>query len=223
MKLYIPLLLLVLVALSACTQVVVPEEDYGVVYSSYHSAYKKVLFATGQNSPESSDLMVSFKSNLQSLASLSDTPYSEDVDYVSDIDKIVVLTDEASSLIDSSNLEAAHSKLEELRPIWQDIFKRNNVYSRTFYMTEFHEVMEGVVEAVGTDELDLVSSECVDLRTLWDETLSVSNDLSSNEQFNSLWSAESANIDSVCSLDGDLIVASDKLKKGFIQTYLAFG
>jgi len=56
---------------------------------------------------------------------------------------IVLLKDK----IYTGELKQAHLDLEKVRPIFQDILKRNNFSLLAVYLVDFHDVMEKVIEA----------------------------------------------------------------------------
>jgi hypothetical protein len=158
------------------------------------------------------------------------SPYSEDDEWSTSMDKINNLVNEAGVLINAGELHEAHLKLEEVRGLWQEIFERNKVSMVGFYLTEFHDVMEKAVDGSNDPNFEKLSKVCDELNEKWAKVESLKLDLSADkmQDYEEKKKAEKQNIDAFCEKvlandDAELVSLAGKLKKGFISIYLAYG
>lgn len=119
-------------------------------YNRMNAAYKQTLFETGQGKREES------KSNYATLTR-SYTDFSEkyssyrpyalrgDAAFGTDLARAASIIDGLAKTIDSGDLHEAHLALEGVRPIFQNILKRNGFSLLAVSLVDFHDAMEQVL------------------------------------------------------------------------------
>ncbi len=121
-------------------------------YSRMNNYYKQTLFFTGQDKREDAvanyDMLMAeysiFENKYTSYhpyAVKSDSQFNDDLKKVSDI--IIPLKDE----IYGGDLKKSHLALESVRPIFQDILKRNDFSMLAVALVDFHDAMEKIIAA----------------------------------------------------------------------------
>jgi hypothetical protein len=199
-----------------------------------NTAYKEVLFATGQEQNKSLELMATYKVVWYDFHTKYHNspikPYSDDKNWENSLDIIQGHISSADDLINQNKLKDAHVKLEEIRKEWQNIFTRNNVTMLGFYLTEYHDLMEKAIEE--SDEKDYVSlvETCEKLNSAWGNVLSTQVNLGESDllEYNTKLVDNTNNLKKLCDAvankdDNSLKEASGKLKGLFIPLYLKYG
>lgn len=194
-------------------------------YNSMNNYYKQVLFNTGQNKrPESianyeglvSEL-AKFKNkyeNYKPQVIKSDAKFNQDLDGVSNI----ILT--SRDQIYNGDLPTLHKKFEEIRPVFQDILKRNKFSMLAVYLVDFHDVMEKVIEAADAKNSAGVVSSYVEAN----DKLKTIEEVSNDEEIKAIRN----NLDAVLQLANDgkseeLSKKAAEMKASFIKVYLKRG
>ncbi len=124
-------------------------------YNQMNNYYKQTLFNTGQNKRDESvanyDTLIAEYAIFSEKYSAyhpdmlkSDGRINEDFKTVSNI--LVELRD----VVYSGDLGEAHTSLEAVRPIFQDILKRNGFSMLAVVLVDFHDVMEKVLDAANS-------------------------------------------------------------------------
>ena len=121
-------------------------------YNRINQYYKQTLFFTGQNNRTEA---MSNYTNLVKEYSVFYQKYSEYHPYVTASDPkfntdIMTVKDLIISLqnnVISGDLPATHKEFEAVRPIFQDILKRNGFSMLAVYLVDFHDAMEKVISA----------------------------------------------------------------------------
>ncbi len=210
------------------------QEDFGRKFNNMNEAYKKVLFATGQNQTESAALMLDYNTAWSDFYTNYKTnaisPYSSDLKWQASLDSINNIVIFSTDLIDGDNLRDAHLELEKVRQIWQETFKRNDVTMLGFYLTEYHDLMEKAIEQADTKDIVALKDTCNSMKIAWDnvEQTPVNFKEADTLDYNNKIAANLENINKLCSavdnsdLEG-IKDASSKLKGLFIPLYLKYG
>jgi len=121
-------------------------------FNKMNDSYKQTLFYTGQNKrPEALEnynrLLVAYPifldkyTNYHPFVFKFDNKFNTDILKVSDL--IIALKDQ----INTGDLPDAHKKLEFIRPIFQDILKRNGFSMLAVVLVDFHDAMEKIISA----------------------------------------------------------------------------
>ena len=114
--------------------------------------YKQTLFDTGKEiRPESianyDALSAEYAVFLKKYTSYHPYVLSRDKELNADIVKVAGIITSLKDKIYTGDLKESHLDLEKVRPIFQDILKRNNFSLLTVTLVDFHDVMEKVIEA----------------------------------------------------------------------------
>lgn len=132
-------------------------------YNRMNNHYKQTLFYTGQDKRAEAienynklvaeyDLFQKKYGTYRPYSIKSDIQFSDDLKKVSDT--ISVLKD----LVYSGDLKQAHTRFESVRPIFQDILKRNNFSMFAVALVDFHDAMEKIIaSADAKDATQLLS------------------------------------------------------------------
>ncbi|MCK9345163.1 MAG: DUF2892 domain-containing protein [Candidatus Pacebacteria bacterium] len=121
-------------------------------YNKMNQYYKQTLFYTGQNArPEAvanyallGEEYALFNAKYQKYH-----PYAlrRDSQLNGDLVKVSNIISELKTQIATGDLKMAHTTLEEVRPVFQDILKRNGFSLLAVALVDFHDAMEKVIAA----------------------------------------------------------------------------
>lgn len=126
-------------------------------YNAMNNYYKQTLFFTGQGDRNASQhnyqMLVTEYSHFESRY-LSYHPYtiSKDVAFNDDLKNVEAIISNLKETISTGDLKLAHTTLEQIRPIFQDILKRNNFSMLAIALVDFHDAMEKII--AGADSKD---------------------------------------------------------------------
>jgi len=194
-------------------------------FNAMNNYYKQALFETGQEKREAAiknyDLLVSSYADFQEKYS-SYQPYvlRADARFVPDLERIEKIISGAQQDVRTGDLKKAHLALEQVRPITQDIFKRNGFSMLAIALVDFHDSMEKVLDAANaknapgvistyaeaSDKLSAVEKEAADA-----EIQAIRNNLEAV-----LKSAQDNKLD-------ELPSKASELKSSFVKVYLKRG
>lgn len=128
-------------------------------FNAMNRYYKQTLFETGQEKRAEAivnyDLLVSGYADFQEKYSTY-RPYAlrGDDQFAADLKKIERIIMDSKQDIYEGDLKKSHLALEQVRPITQEMFKRNGFSMLAIALVDFHDSMEKVLEAA--DEKDAV-------------------------------------------------------------------
>jgi hypothetical protein len=120
-------------------------------YNAMNSNYKQALFQTGQKNREES---VKYYSQLTTTYAdfyamyKTYRPYAlwNDSQFSADLEQANTIITDVAPLIESGDLAAAHTQLEQVRAIFQEMFKRNNFSMLAMNLVDFHDAMEKLID-----------------------------------------------------------------------------
>ncbi len=147
----------VILALGSVVSLTITRKKFLENFNSMNNFYKQTLFLTGQSKREEAkiqydQLVTSFSefktkySSYKPYVIRADSQFDQDLEVVS---KIIVSTKDG---VYSGDLPATHKQLEEVRPIFQEMFKRNGFSMLSMALVDFHDIMEEIIAAA--DEKD---------------------------------------------------------------------
>lgn len=121
-------------------------------YNRMNNSYKQTLFTTGQGQREAS--MENYRELVNEYAAFQ-AKYSAyrpfalrtDQKLSADLEDVQSIIEGLQDEISEGDLQQAHLSLEEIRPIFQDMLKRNNFSLLAVYLVDFHDAMEKVLDA----------------------------------------------------------------------------
>ena len=194
-------------------------------FNAMNHFYKQTLFLTGKEQrPEAVANLDQLKPAFAAFTAKYSTyrPYDlkGDKQLESDFATVGKILTDVEPLVRSGDLHQAHLDLEKVRPVFQDVFKRNGFSMLAVALVDFHDAMELILTAandrdtakIGTlypeisDKLNVVEAEANDdeikaIRTALEDVLST---------------AKAAQLEA-------LPAKGDTLKTSFVKVYLKRG
>lgn len=152
LSLKLVLLFLVLVTTGSLVSIKITKNKFLEDINRMNGYYKQTLFLTGQNKRDEAkinyDQWVSGYQNFENKYE-SYRPYvlKNDKNLSGDLAKVKAIMDDSKNGVYEGDLPATHKKLEEIRPIFQEIFKRNGFSMLAITLTDFHDSMEKLIAA----------------------------------------------------------------------------
>lgn len=194
-------------------------------YNKMNNLYKQTLFNTGQDNREDSianyhSLQTEYFNFSKKYLTYHPFFMKGDKEFNSDIKNIDKVISELSETILSGDLMSAHLKLEEVRPVFQDILKRNGFSILAVALVDFHDVMENVIEAANDKSTEGVKDAYIVANDKLREVEIIANDEEIKLIRKNLEATlEAANTNQVDELPN---MAAD-LKGSFVKVYLERG
>lgn len=196
-------------------------EDYGRM----NDYYKQTLFLTGQNKRDEAiknyELWtIGFDDFASKYSQYRPYVLKKDNQFASDLAKVEMILNESKTGVYEGDLVATHQKLEEVRPIFQDIFKRNGFSMLAITLTDFHDSMEKLIEASDNQQSDKVISG-------YEETSGILTQIESGLNDDDIKSIRQ-NLDALYNLakenkSEELAKKAGELKSSFVKVYLTKG
>lgn len=123
-----------------------------------NDSYKQLLFNSGKEKRAESisyyeKLIPAYAQFQKKYTSYQPYVLKNDSQLIPDLATIANLFTDIKDAVYSGDLLVTHKKLEEVRPIFQDIFKRNGFSLLAVTLVDFHDIMEEII--AGADEKDL--------------------------------------------------------------------
>jgi len=194
-------------------------------FNAMNKYYKQTLFETGQEKRAEAtinyDLLLSSYAEFQEKYS-SYQPYvlRKDRQFTIDLEKVRLIIADVQNDVYSGDLKNAHLALEKVRPITQEMFKRNGFSMLAISLVDFHDSMEKVIE-----QANVKNSAGVILayREADDKLLAVEKEATDSEI-----QAIRSNLDALLKLAQDnnseaLPNKGAELKSSFVKVYLKRG
>lgn len=194
-------------------------------FNAMNDHYKQTLFLTGKNervkANEKYDLLVPAYAKFQEkYGTYRPFVLKSDVQLSSDLLAVQGMLQGVNDQVRYGDLHEAHLALEKVRPVFQDMFKRNGFSMLAVALVDFHDAMELMLDAAATkntEKLKILYPEVSDkLKAIEAE----SNDAeiqTIRKNLDALLGL--ANINSTTGLDA----AADVLKSSFVKVYLKRG
>jgi hypothetical protein len=120
-------------------------------YNAMNSNYKQALFQTGQKNREEAgkyytQLQVTYADFSSKYATYRPYVLWSDAQFSADLAKMDSIIKDAAPLVQDGDLTQAHVQLEQVRPIFQEMFKRNDFSLLAMNLVDFHDVMEKLID-----------------------------------------------------------------------------
>jgi hypothetical protein len=194
-------------------------------FNAMNHFYKQTLFLTGKNERDSAVVnwgkMVSGYAVFQRKYSAYQ-PYAlrGDRQLVSDLQQVAEIMAAVEPLVRDGDLHQAHLDLEKIRPVFQDIFKRNGFSMLAVALVDFHDAMELILDAANAKDAEKVKQlhpvlsdkfKPVELEANDAEIQAIRKNLDEL-----LTLAQSGNL-------GAMPAQADQLKSSFVKVYLKRG
>lgn len=119
-------------------------------FNKMNNYYKLTLFNTGQEKrPESitnyDQLVLEYANFSKKYTNYHPQVIASDKNFNSDLIKVSSLITSLKDKVYAGNLKESHTDFEAVRPIFQDILKRNGFSMLAVYLVDFHDSMEKVI------------------------------------------------------------------------------
>ncbi|NCN25584.1 hypothetical protein COT94_02620 [Candidatus Falkowbacteria bacterium CG10_big_fil_rev_8_21_14_0_10_37_14] len=196
-------------------------EDFNVM----NNYYKQTLFNTGQDKREESianydKLVLECAKFSKKYSNYHPQVVAKDKNFNSDLAKVSEFITSLKDKVYTGDLKESHLDFEEVRPIFQDILKRNGFSMLAVYLVDFHDSMEKVIAEADKKNSVGVIETYVDANNKLITVEEVANDDEIKAIRNNLEAllnlAKSGNTE-------DLAIQAAELKSSFVKVYLKRG
>ena len=145
-------LVLSILALGSFGSAVLTRKIFLEDFNGMNHFYKQSLFLTGKNEREKAieqyDQLIPAYQKFERKY-LMNRPYALwfDPSFDGDLQRVRTMLSDVETLVRSGDLNQAHLDLEKVRPVFQEIFKRNKFSMLSVALVDFHDAMELILEA----------------------------------------------------------------------------
>ena len=172
--------------------------------------YKQTLFLTGKNEREKA--IANYEKRLPA--------YQQFQGKYTAYHPYAVMLHSVNGLVRTGDLHAAHLDLEKVRPVFQDMFKRNGFSMLSIALVDFHDAMALALDAANAKN----SSKVIELYTPISEKLKVVEDEANDAEIQTI----RRHLDALLALakeakNDHLAAKGEELKSSFVKVYLKRG
>jgi hypothetical protein len=126
-------------------------------FNAMNNFYKQTLFLTGKNEREKAianyeSLLPAYKAFLEKYSVYHPYALKGDGQFNSDLTRVADMLTSVNTLVRNGDLHQAHLDLEKVRPVFQDIFKRNGFSMLAVALVDFHDAMELMLDAANAKD-----------------------------------------------------------------------
>jgi hypothetical protein len=194
-------------------------------YNKMNQYYKQTLFYTGQGLR--SESLDNYNKLVLEYAIFSSKyqgyhPYviSGDKQFNSDLVMVSVIISELKENVNTGDLKLAHTAFEQVRPIFQDVLKRNSFSMLAVSLVDFHDAMEKIIAKADTKD----SAGVIEVYTEVSDKLKAVEEVANDNEIQAI----RTKLEEVLSLakDGkanELSAKAAELKSVFVKVYLVRG
>ncbi|MCL4299854.1 MAG: DUF2892 domain-containing protein [Anaerolineae bacterium] len=130
-------------------------------FNRMNNYYKQTLFTTGQQDREKAvenyeRLIAEYAAFQVKYSSYHPYALKGDAQFNSDLQQVQAVISGVADQVHSGDLSQAHVALEQVRPVFQDIFKRNNFSLLAVALVDFHDAMELILDPANAKEAEQV-------------------------------------------------------------------
>lgn len=194
-------------------------------YTAMNTPYKQALFFSGQEKREEAIAnFAQWETDYQTFAAKYTAyhPYAikGDRQFNADLTQIAAIMAAAKTDIYTGDLKQAHLTLEEVRPIFQAIFKRNGFSMVAIVLVDFHDAMEVILDAANAKD----AQQVITVYGQVDEKLKAVETVANDAEIQAI----RQNLDALLSLAqagkvDALAAQAATLKSSFVKVYLTRG
>ena len=194
-------------------------------FNQMNGYYKQTLFLTGQGKREEAksnydQWVAEFKNFSQKYSAYRPFVLKNDNQFTSDLDKVGAIMNDVKNGVYEGDLPSTHIKLEAVRPVFQEMFKRNGFTMLAISLTDFHDSMEKLIAAADAkNSAEIISTypESSGILTQVEAELNDAGIKAIRQNLEDLLSLAKDN-----KLD-DLSKKAAELKSSFVKVYLVKG
>lgn len=126
-------------------------------FNAINEEYKQTLYLTGKNEREKAvahyeNLLPAYTRFKEKYTSYRPYILRNDTQLPSDLARVAGMLSGVKELVYSGDLKAAHLGLEEVRPVFQEMFKRNGFSMLSVALVDFHDEMERLLDAAAAKD-----------------------------------------------------------------------
>lgn len=194
-------------------------------FNQMNNYYKQTLFLTGQQDRAKAienyeRLIVEYAAFQAKYSSYHPYAIRGDTQFNSDLQQVQAMISGVADQVHSGDLSQAHVALEQVRPVFQDIFKRNNFSLLAVALVDFHDAMELILDAANAQETQQVIALYPEISAKLQVVEAEANDAEIQ--------TIRQNLDSLLSLaqngtSDELPAKAGELKSSFVKVYLTRG
>lgn len=123
-------------------------------FNAMNEEYKQTLYLTGKNEREKAvqhyeNLLPAYARFKEKYTSYRPYILRNDTQLPSDLARVAGMLTGVRELVHGGDLKTAHLGLEAVRPVFQEMFKRNGFSMLSVALVDFHDEMERLIEAAG--------------------------------------------------------------------------
>jgi len=194
-------------------------------YNHMNNYYKQTLFYTGQDKREESianynNLIAAYTAFSAKYQTYRPYAIKADAQFSSDLAEVSGIITALREQVYSGDLKQAHTAFESVRPIFQDILKRNNFSLLAVSLVDFHDSMEKIIAAADARD----ASGLLAVYPEVDEKLKTVEEIANDFEIQAI----RTKLEDIATLarDGQADLLSAKaaeLKSAFVKVYLSRG
>ncbi len=219
------ILFIILLAIESAGSMMVTRKKFLEAFNHMNGFYKQTLFLTGQSKRD--EAKIQYDQLVAAYAEFSVTyavyrPYvvRGDLRFTQDLQSVQEIISSVKDGVYAGDLGQTHKKLEEVRPIFQELFKRNGFSMESMALVDFHDIMEALIASADLKDAQGVLSGYV----IASDSLKIVEKEDTSEGIRKIRTAletlkQDAEKQNVDALKGD----AAELKKQFIAVYLLKG
>lgn len=194
-------------------------------FNQMNNYYKQTLFLTGQQ--DRAKAIENYEQLLVAYAAFQDKysayhPYAikGDAQFNTDLQQVQTIIAGVSDQVYTGDLTEAHTTLEQVRPVFHDMFKRNNFSLLAVALVDFHDAMELILDAANAQEAEQVIALYPEISAKLEVVEAQANDAEIQ--------TIRQNLDTLLSLaqngtNDELPAKAGELKSSFVKVYLTRG
>ncbi len=143
---------LVIIGIGSFASITITRKKFLEDFNHMNGYYKQTLFLTGQSkrpeAKEQYDLLVSAYADFtQKYATYRPYAIKHDTQFDTDLLAVESIVSSVKAGVYSGDLPQTHKDLEMVRPIFQEMFKRNDFSLLSMALVDFHDLMEEIIAA----------------------------------------------------------------------------
>jgi len=155
------ILLLAVLAGGSYTSMVLTRKAFMEEFNAMNHLYKQTLFLTSKHEREKAianydQLLPAYKAFQDKYTRYRPMALVGDQQLTPDLSSVSLMLTNVNALIRTGDLHQAHLVLEYVRPVFQEIFKRNGISLLSVSLVDFHDAMELVIGAANEQDAQKV-------------------------------------------------------------------
>jgi hypothetical protein len=194
-------------------------------FNAMNDAYKQTLFLTGKNEREKAiatyeKLVPAYQRFQQKYSAYQPYALRNDPQIGPDLARVSGIIAGVNNLVRTGDLHEAHLGLEAVRPVFQQLFKRNGFSMLSVALVDFHDAMETMLDAANARD----TAKLVALYPQVDEKLKAVEAEANDAEIQAIRKNLDDLLATAKGAAGDQLPANgEALKSSFIKVYLKRG